>query len=77
MADILKDFGHTIRYYRNGLGMSQEQLANECGFHRTYIGQIERGERNPALKNIEVFAKTLKVSLAELFLQCEQLKKSK
>ena len=76
-GDILKDFGNTVRYYRNELGMSQEQLADECGFHRTYIGQIERGVRNPALKNIEVFARTFKVTLAKLFYQCEQLKTSK
>lgn len=76
-SEILKEFGNTIRYYRNEFGWSQEQLADECGFHRTYIGQIERGERNPALKNIEVFARTFKVTLGELFIQCEQLKKSK
>ncbi len=76
-SDILKDFGTTIRFYRNELGISQEQLADDCGFHRTYIGQIERGERNPSLKNIEVFAKTFKVSLSELFKKCEELKKSR
>lgn len=72
--DILKDFGNTIRFYRSELKLSQESLADECGFHRTYIGQIERGERNPSLKNIEVFALTFKIPLSELFLKCEQLK---
>lgn len=75
--DILLDFGNTIRAYRNKLEISQEQFADKCGFHRTYVGQIERGERNPSLKNIEIFAKTLNVSLSEIFHQCEILKKSK
>lgn len=68
-------FGATIRHYRNLLKISQEQFADDCGFHRTYIGQIERGERNPSLKNIEIFAKTLKITLPELFTQCEIQKK--
>jgi transcriptional regulator with XRE-family HTH domain len=74
-SEILKDFGKTVRYYRDELGISQEQLADNCGFHRTYIGQIERGERNPSLKSIEVFAKTFNITLSELFKQYEQISK--
>ncbi|WOB59919.1 helix-turn-helix domain-containing protein [Pseudomonas sp. NBB] len=48
-------------------GLSQEQLANLCDLDRTYIGGIERGERNPALKNIYRLAKALDVSLSNLF----------
>jgi len=76
MADPLAaEFGATVRFFRAKLGLSQEELAEKCGFHRTYIGQIERGERNPTLRNIAVFANAFNVSISELFLKCEQLKK--
>ncbi len=65
-TDILQRFGSRIRELRKSRGLSQEKLAELTGFHRTYIGMIERGERNPALINIEVFAKTFEMSLAEL-----------
>ena len=64
---ILIKFGTRIRTLRKARNLSQEQLAEITGFHRNYIGMIERGERNPALVNIEVFAKTFEMSLAELF----------
>lgn len=48
-------------------GLSQEELAFRAKVHRTYLGSIERGERNPALKNIAAIAKALDVSLSELF----------
>lgn len=64
---ILIKFGQRIRKLRKVRNLSQEQLAELTGFHRNYIGMIERGERNPALINIEIFAKTFEVSLAELF----------
>ena len=73
--NILKGFGNTIRFFRNQSSLSQEALANQCGFHRTYIGQIERGERNPSLINIEIFASTFNISLSDLFKKCEELKK--
>ena len=47
--------------------MSQEELAFKCKVHRTYMGGIERGERNPSLKNIAAIGKALKISLSELF----------
>ncbi|HBH7855193.1 TPA: helix-turn-helix transcriptional regulator [Vibrio parahaemolyticus] len=46
--------------------MSQELLAEKCGLHRTYIGSIERGERNATLSTLEVLAETLNVSIAQL-----------
>lgn len=49
-------------------GLSQEELAFKASIHRTYLGGIERGERNPALKNIAAIAKALDVSIPELFL---------
>ncbi len=48
--------------------LSQEELAFKAGVYRTYLGGIERGERNPALKNIDLIANALGISLAELFL---------
>ncbi len=64
--DILMQFGARIRELRNGRGLSQEKLAELTGFHRTYIGMIERDERNSALINIAIFAKTLGMSSSEL-----------
>lgn len=49
------------------LGVSQEEFADMCGLDRTYVGGIERGERNVALVNIEKIARALKISLPELF----------
>jgi transcriptional regulator with XRE-family HTH domain len=67
MEDIRIRFGKAIRQRRNRLGVSQEAFAYLCGLDRTYIGGIERGERNVALVNIEKIAKALKVPLPELF----------
>lgn len=64
---ILIRFGQRIRILRKARSLSQEQLAELTGFHRNYIGMIERGERNPALVNIEVFAKAFGMNLSELF----------
>jgi len=64
---LLKDFGARIRELRTARNLSQEQLAELTGFHRTYIGMVERGERNLSLSNIGVFAKFFKVSVSELF----------
>ena len=65
--DKLKAFGEKIRKIRIERGLSQEKLAFLSGLHRTYVGAIERGERNVSFKNIEKIAKTLKVDLEELF----------
>ena len=64
--EILIKFGQRIRELRKQRGLSQEQLAELTGFHRNYIGMIERGERNPALVNIAVFANAFEMSLSEL-----------
>lgn len=64
--DIVKNFGERIRALRLQQGWSQELLAEKTGFHRTYIGMIERGERNLSLRNIETFAKTFEISVSEL-----------
>lgn len=65
-SSILNKFGDKIREYRINNGLSQEKLAEKTGFHRTYIGMVERGERNITLKNIEVFAKAFNVDIKEL-----------
>jgi transcriptional regulator with XRE-family HTH domain len=67
MEDIRVRFGKAVRTKRHKLGVSQEEFADICGLDRTYIGGIERGERNVALVNIERIAKALKISLPELF----------
>ncbi len=64
--DILVRFGKRVRALRKDRGFSQEAFAAECGLDRTYMGGIERGERNLALRNIDLIAQTLGLSLAEL-----------
>ncbi|TET44292.1 XRE family transcriptional regulator [candidate division TA06 bacterium] len=61
MAEINERVGHKIRRLRREMGWSQEQLAFEAGLHRAYIGQIERGEKDIGLKNLEKIAKALDV----------------
>jgi len=63
---LIDAFGKRIRRLRTDRGLSQEQLAELTGFHRTYIGMIERGERNLSLSNIGVFARTFEMSVSEL-----------
>lgn len=67
MATQLELFGNTIRTLRLQKGLSQEALAELCNLHRTYIGGIERGERNVSLINILHLAKALDVLPSELF----------
>lgn len=67
MTDIKKTFGKNVRLYRENSGISQEKLAQICGLHRTYIGSIERGERNISLENIQKIADALEVRIIDLF----------
>jgi transcriptional regulator with XRE-family HTH domain len=67
MKVIEKQFGERIRELRMIRGLSQEELAFKAGVHRTYLGGIERGERNPSLRNILAIAVALGVELPELF----------
>ncbi len=67
-SDILKRFGDRVKKLRLEKGVtSQMKLSFKTGLDRTYIGGMERGERNVALKNIEKVAKALGVDLSELF----------
>ncbi|MFA7325890.1 MAG: helix-turn-helix transcriptional regulator [Candidatus Kapaibacterium sp.] len=65
--DILIQFGQKVKEYRLERKWSQELLAEKSGFHRTYIGMIERGERNISLKNIEQLCNTLNIKIGVLF----------
>lgn len=64
--EILKKFGNQVRNERLKLKLSQEELAVKTGVHRTYIGMIERAEKNITLLNIEKIAKALKIPVKEL-----------
>ena len=67
MKTIEKQFGEQVRKLRLAMDLSQEELAFKAGVHRTYLGSIERGERNPSLKNIAAIAKALNITLSQLF----------
>ena len=67
MSDILKILGQRIRNYRTAKGLSQEKLAELSGCHHTYIGQIERGEKNATIESIEKISAALNISLSKLF----------
>jgi transcriptional regulator with XRE-family HTH domain len=63
---LIKEFGLRIRHLRSEKNISQEKLSFLTGFHRTYIGMIERGERNISLTNMAVFAKVFEMNVSEL-----------
>ena len=66
VRDILLRFGERVRSLRTAKGLSQEAFAALCDLDRTYIGGIERGERNLSLRNIEVIANALEISISKL-----------
>ncbi len=65
--EILINFGIKVKESRRKIGLSQEQLSFRADLHRTYIGMIERAEKNITLLNIEKIANALNVSIKELF----------
>lgn len=65
--DICKEFGIRVRNFRVAQGLSLEVLAQKSGLHRTYIGGIERGERNVSLVNIQKIAQALNISITRFF----------
>lgn len=65
------EFGQNIRRRRLALGWSQESLAERTGLHRTYVGSVERGERNVGLDNIHAIAAALGVDVAALFVRLD------
>lgn len=64
--EILIKFGHRVRQLRKESNLSQEELSFKADLHRTYIGMIERAEKNLTLINIEKIAKALNVEVSEL-----------
>ena len=64
--EVLVKFGNKVREQRLLLGLSQEELAGRAGVHRTYVGMIERAEKNITLTNVEKIAKALKLSIDEI-----------
>lgn len=64
--EILIRFGHNVQRIRKECNLSQEDLAEKAGLHRTYIGMIERAEKNITLCNIEKIAKALNVNIISL-----------
>lgn len=67
MSTIAKSVGKRIRNHRTQQGLSQEKLADLSGCHPTYIGQLERGEKNATLESVEKIAVALNISLSTLF----------
>lgn len=70
--EILNRFGCAIRKIRQDRHISQEQLADMCGLHRTYISDVELGKRNVSLENIEKMALAFDMSIAKLFAEVEK-----
>ena len=71
-SEILVKFGGRIQKLRKLRDISQEELARKADLHRTYIGMIERAEKNLTLLNIERIAKALEVNISELFKDLEE-----
>lgn len=76
MADIKKTIGKRIRNYRTQLGYSQEKLAELSGCHPTYIGQLERGEKNATIESVDKIASAMDISLSKLFEKLESTNKN-
>ncbi len=63
---FLKALGNAIRGQRIALNMTQAELGDRCNLHRTFIGSVERGERNLSILNLRLIARTLRIQLREL-----------
>lgn len=67
--DILKVFAQNVRRYREAQGLSQEEFAEKCGLHRTYISAVERQKRSISLNNIQKIADALGIETYLLFVE--------
>jgi transcriptional regulator with XRE-family HTH domain len=65
-GDLQRVFGRNLRAHRESLGLSQEEFADQLDLHRTYVGGVERGERNLTLRSVERFAEWIGVDPCEL-----------
>lgn len=70
--DVRERFGTAVKFRREELGMTQEDLADRAGVHRTYLSDVERGTRNLSLVNIERLAAALSTSMSLLFAAVER-----
>jgi transcriptional regulator with XRE-family HTH domain len=66
---LVRILSRNIQHLRSTRNLSQEELADLCGLHRTYVGSVERGERNITLSSLEVLAHALGVSAPELLME--------
>lgn len=73
MIDLLKGLGLRVRRLREAKKWSQEEFAHIAGFHRTYIGQIERGEKNLSFTNLAKIASVLDLRISELLMGVEDV----
>ena len=71
MSEISEKFGNRVRNYRIHRNLSQEEFAELCGLHHTYVGQVERGEKNATIVTIEKVAHALQVPISDLFEKIE------
>ena len=71
-TNILLEYGRAIRLIRQQREISQEELADLCGLHRTYISDVELGKRNVSLENIERLADALEVKISDVFVEIER-----
>lgn len=67
--DIINIFASNLKKYRLALGLSQEEFANKCGMHRTYISALECCRRSISLKNIQRIADALEIETYKLFIE--------
>lgn len=76
-GDLQQTLGRNLRAYRERRGLSQEAFADVLGVHRTYMGAVERGERNLTLRSVERLAESLRVSPQELLAEPGRQKRRK
>jgi transcriptional regulator with XRE-family HTH domain len=69
--NLLRAFGLALRQERQRIGVSQDTFSEMAGVHRTYVGSVERGERNLSLRNIAAFAKALGLPASKLLAKAE------
>ena len=67
--DIINVFGNNLKKYRMAIGMSQEEFAEKCGLHRTYISAVECHRRSISLENIQRIADALGIETYKLFVE--------
>ena len=65
-VELTATLAGNIRAYREANKLSQEEFADRCELHRTYVGSVERGERNVSLSTLEVFASVMRIAVPQL-----------